>query len=215
MKKALSVITLAALLFPAVSVFAQNKVVVIPMGSSAKGTNGQVQYNDNGATAGAEVYYDKATGKLELPGELRTVDGAGNNRLWGKGRPETGLFTHDVPNGYCTTSAGIKHALSTASDTWGNADESCPAGTWVCSLADLPTTGACPIAPLNTFSYILCDGTGQPPGGAEQSFQYGWVSNAYELNTFGSVGRIRPSNDFNLNAFGQKCLQMRSWCCWK
>lgn len=35
------------------------------MGSSAKGTDGQVQYNDEGKTAGADVYYDKATGKLE------------------------------------------------------------------------------------------------------------------------------------------------------
>jgi hypothetical protein len=215
MKKALSVIALATLLIPAYSVFAQNKVVVIPMGSSAKGTNGQVQYNDNGATAGAEVYYDKATGKLELPGELRTVDGAGNNRLWGKGRPETGLFTHDVPNGYCTTSAGIKHALSSASDTWGNADDACPTGTWVCSLADLPTTGACPIAPLNTFSYILCDGTEVPAGGAVLSFQYGWVSNAYELSTFGSMGTIRPSDGWIFEVSGQKCLSMKVWCCWE
>jgi hypothetical protein len=57
---------MATVLLISVSAMAQNKVVVVPMGSSsAKGTDGQVQYNDNGKTAGAEVYYDKATGKLE------------------------------------------------------------------------------------------------------------------------------------------------------
>ena len=44
---------------------AQDKVVVVPMGSNtAKGSNGQVQFNDEGKTAGAEVYYDKATASL-------------------------------------------------------------------------------------------------------------------------------------------------------
>ena len=110
--KAISVIAVVALLIPAVSVFAQNKVVVIPMGSGASGTDGQVQYNDNGKTTGAEVYYDKATGKLELPGELRTVDGDGDNRSWGKGKPGTGLMTHQNPNGYCTSSEGTKFSIN-------------------------------------------------------------------------------------------------------
>lgn len=34
----------------------------------------------------------------------------GTDKLLGKGRPGTSLLTD--PNGYCTTSAGIKHAFS-------------------------------------------------------------------------------------------------------
>lgn len=172
---------LAAGLLVSVPAIAQDKVVVIPMGSSAKGTNGQVQYNDNGATAGAEVYYDKATGKLELPGELRTVDGAGNNRLWGKGRPGTKLLTHTDPNGYCTTSEGIKHALSYHLATWGNADDVCPSGTWVCGRTDLPAPGsggACNIVPLSALQYVDCAGTYFPNPPAEQTELKGWLTDS-------------------------------------
>jgi hypothetical protein len=59
-KKVLSILTLATVMLFCMSAMAADKVVVIPMGSSAKGTTGQVQYNDGGKTAGAEVYYDKA-----------------------------------------------------------------------------------------------------------------------------------------------------------
>lgn len=223
MKKTLSVITLAALLFPAVFVFAQNKVVVIPMGSSAKGADGQVQYNDNGTTAGAEVYYDKATGKLELPGELRTVDGSGNSRLWGKGRPGTSFLTHTDPNGYCTSSAGIKHALSSHLETWGNADDVCPVGTWVCSEADLPTYGgggACPIVPITAFQSVDCDGTFNPvaPPGEQPSF-WGWVSNADEstiLEYFVSVRGVgRSSSTWGAILWTPTCKMYRAWCCWE
>lgn len=44
---------------------AQDKVVVIPLGKTTTkvaGTDMQVQYNDNGTQAGANVYYDKSNG---------------------------------------------------------------------------------------------------------------------------------------------------------
>ncbi len=64
------------------------KVVVIPVGASAKatvaGTDKQIQYNDQGAATGADVYYDKTTqsigigvvtpgAKLEINGEAGTL----------------------------------------------------------------------------------------------------------------------------------------------
>jgi len=216
MKTILSIIALAALLFPTYYVFAQNKVVVIPMGSGAKGTNGQVQYNDEGKTAGAEVYYDKATGKLELPGELRTVDGSGNNRLWGKGRPGTGLLTHNVTNGYCTTSAGINHALSSRLQTWANAADVCPSETWVCNQVDLPTSGeggACPIEPLITYPSVACDGTPVTPG--EQTSLRGWVSDA-DAQEFGVFNGIsRTSSSWDTTYYWKTCEMYRVWCCWE
>jgi len=45
--------------------FAHEKVVVIPLqGSRAHGSDKQIQYNDNGSLAGAEVYYDKANQRV-------------------------------------------------------------------------------------------------------------------------------------------------------
>jgi hypothetical protein len=222
MKKIACISFLTVLGLCSTAATAADKVVVIPMGSSAKGTDGQVQYNDNGTTAGAEVYYDKATGKLELSGELRTVDGAGSNRLWGKGRPGNGLVTHTDPNGYCTTSAGIKHALSSRMDNWGNADNVCPAGTWVCSQADLPTTGSCPIQPLLTFPGVNCDGTIDPPDPEIKTALFGYVADALtetwdpETNpgaTYAAI--VRYSNDWNMLFGVAACTQTRVWCCWE
>ncbi|MHB8790836.1 MAG: hypothetical protein ACYDBT_13250 [Desulfobulbaceae bacterium] len=207
---------LATVLLVAVSAMAQNKVVVIPMGSGAKGTDGQVQYNDEGKTAGAEVYYDKATGKLELPGELRTVDETGNNRLWGKGRPGTGLMTHTDPDGYCTTSAGINLALSEGRDIWGNADDLCPAGTWVCSQNDM-LDGSCPIQPFWGYLWFDCAGESFPATLTLYSYQYGWVSDEYNdegpniqgvvANSIGWTNLAKPTIT--------KCYMIRAWCCWE
>jgi len=198
------------MLLASVPSMAQNKVVVIPMGSSAKGTNGQVQYNDGGKTAGAEVYYDKATGKLVLPGELRTVDGAGNSRLWGKAMPGS-LLTHTDPNGYCTTSAGVKYALSARLESWGNTDKVCPQGTWVCTHDDLPTEGSCGIQQLSTFLSVSCDGETTPSSRTDYSNMIGWeYFIADEIN-----GVARSSADFSMNFVGQTCIALRAWCCWK
>jgi len=202
---------LVMVLLVAVSAMAQNKVVVIPMGSSAKGTDGQIQYNDGGKTAGAEVYYDKATGKLELPGELRTVDGAGNSRLWGKAMPGS-LLTHTDPNGYCTTSAGVKYALSARLESWGNTDKVCPQGTWVCTHDDLPTEGSCNIQQLlSTFLSVSCDGATSPSSRADFNYMTGWeYAISDEID-----GVARNSGDFSLSFVGTTCIALRAWCCWE
>lgn len=209
MQKVISFCFVTVLLI-SVSAMAQNKVVVIPMGSSAKGTNGQVQYNDGGKTAGAEVFYDKVTGKLELSGELRTVDGAGNNRLWGKAMPGS-LLTHTDPNGYCTTSAGVKYALSARLETWGNTDKVCPQGTWVCTHDDLPAAGSCNIQLSSTFISVSCDGTTSPPSRADFNYMIGWeYARSDEID-----GVARHSGNFSQNFVGKTCISSRAWCCWE
>jgi len=213
MKKVLSILTLATMLLFAMSVIAADKVVVIPMGSSAKGTDGQIQYNDDGKTAGAEVYYDKATGKLEVPGEVRTVDGSGSNRQWGTGRPGTGLLTHTDPNGYCTTSTGIKHALSYMMGTWYDTAEVCPAGTWVCRSNDLPTDGSCPIDSVSTYIGIACDGTHTPISPAVQTTLPGFTAD-FPSNSEQLV-QIRYSDDWGLVTVVHPCYALHVWCCWE
>lgn len=192
------------------AVFAADKVVVVPFGSSAaKGADGSVQYNDGGKTAGAEVYYDKITGKLEVLGEVRAVDGSGNNRLWSQGRPGVTLLTHSDPNGYCTSDGGTKFALSTSMSEWGNAASVCPQGTWVCSVSDLPTSGSCLHTAFSTITNVNC-------AGAESSvlaYDYlpGWVS---DVHTTLYSGKVRRTDDLSMAISGTSCSSYRVWCCW-
>lgn len=214
MKNLISLLCLAGIVSLGASVEANNKVVVIPLGSTnAKGTDGQVQYNDGGTTAGAEAYYDKASGKLEVPGEVRTVDESGNNRLWGKGRPGTKLLTHTDPNGYCTTDSGIKHALSYNLGAWGSADNVCPAGTWVCSSNELPTTGSCPIEEIIARPSVNCDGTSS--GSTVMTVAVGWVADVHPNLGNEDLGLGKNSANWLGSTGSRMCVAYRSWCCWE
>ncbi|MDW7773186.1 MAG: hypothetical protein SCH71_09890 [Desulfobulbaceae bacterium] len=65
MKKIIFIVGVLLLAFCS-NLIAQDKVVVIPMNSGGKvgGTDKQLQYNNNGVLAGAEVYYDNTNGRL-------------------------------------------------------------------------------------------------------------------------------------------------------
>ncbi|MDD3814726.1 MAG: tail fiber domain-containing protein [Desulfocapsaceae bacterium] len=91
------------------------KIGWIPLGTlSAKGTNGQVQYNDNGKTAGAEIYYDKASGGVGIgnitPSESLDVNGnIKSNSFIGDGSSLTGVVTSETDP---TVPADIKDGIS-------------------------------------------------------------------------------------------------------
>ncbi|GAB4334073.1 MAG: hypothetical protein Kow0089_03160 [Desulfobulbaceae bacterium] len=75
----IALLMILPILMLALSAAAQTKVVVVPLnstkGTGPAGSDGQVQYNDSGQTAGAQVYYDKATGNLGVrtPGPLMDI----------------------------------------------------------------------------------------------------------------------------------------------
>ena len=77
MGKSTLILTLIVVLFFNIQVFAADKVVVVPLVTGVSGTDGQLQYNDKGKTAGAELYYDKATKILKTDGEFHISDEAG------------------------------------------------------------------------------------------------------------------------------------------
>ncbi len=200
--------------FPIFSL-AADKVVVIPLNTATKvaGTDGQIQYNDNGKTAGSEVIYDKATKKLQTPGEIRTVDESGNNRLWGKGRPGTELLTHTDSNGYCTNSSGIHYALSATMAAWHNAAEVCPAGTWVCTDSEFPDTeGSCDIQPVLGNTKRLCNGMVESGDYDTHDKLEGWISDLL-YSPESSLTRGTFNNIWG--GFRSICSQYRVWCCWK
>ncbi len=204
---------LSALLPAAMTAIAAEGVVVIPMGSTrAQGADKQIQYNDNGNTAGADIVYDKASGRLETPGEIRTTDAAGQNRLWGAGRPGTGLIQHDTPDGYCTAPGGTKFALSIHLATWQEAAQVCPAGTWVCSINDGAKSGmSCDIISLNTHGQRDCDGTQDPYYGTKTALS-GWMADT--SSNFDRFG-VSSWSDLNVTAFADTCIGLHTWCCWQ
>ena len=131
------------------------------------------------------------------------------NKLWGTGRPGTGLLAHTNPNGYCTTPQGIHYALSKTIVTWQGAAESCPAGTWVCSSSEFPTSGSCNIQTISTKKSISCDGTIAPT--YSHSWLPGWLADAKDYRS----GRMNNSDSFSSVNYNYVCFATRTWCCWK
>ncbi len=125
-------VTGSIFLMSSLATAAQTKVVVVPLGGAkVAGTNGQLQYNDDGTLAGAEVHYDKSTGVLEAKGEIRSTDHEGNNRLWGEGRPGV-----SVPIWTPVTTKGFQQGRSNQATVWDNTAAGCPKATWVCTIED-------------------------------------------------------------------------------
>jgi len=84
-----SITSFLLIIFFASFTLAADKVVVVPLSSAPKpaGENGQVQYNDNGTTGGAELYYAKDSGRVGIgTANINTklvVHGDGNH--WSSG----------------------------------------------------------------------------------------------------------------------------------
>ncbi len=77
MQKTIPIAILAVALLFGISALAANKVVVVPLGSGAEGTDGQLQYNDNGRTAGADLYYDSEEPSLTVLNKINISNGEG------------------------------------------------------------------------------------------------------------------------------------------
>lgn len=89
------------------------------------------------------------TMKVEVRGEVRTVNNSGASRVWGQGRPGTSRYgTTGVEAGLCSN-GGIRFGLSKTAVYWGGAEAACPSGTWVCTRAERGT-GACDTARPDT-----------------------------------------------------------------
>lgn len=138
--------------------------------------------------------------------------GAGNDRVWGEGRPGTDLLPHTPATGYCTSPSGVKLALSKNLTTWGSASSVCPANTWVCRAEDMPTSGSCPVDSAYTHSYVQCSGLKVPNPAETQTILTGWIADASD--TF--FGRIRTTGNFaSINGSNDMCISYHVWCCWR
>lgn len=211
MKNALGSLVLVTILLFAVSTIAADKVVVVPLSSSrAAGVDGQIQYNDGGRAAGAEVYYDKAkehigigtttpSAKLEVKGEIRSTDSNGNNRLWGQGREvyiDPASSWTEAPN-----YSNIEYAYSQELATWYSAQSACPENTWVCSSGELRKTGV-ELSLIPSYTGYDCSHIASVP--TDQA----WVTSR--------VPGVPQRGSALAGTMGyaiEKCMARKVWCC--
>lgn len=140
--------------------------------------------------------------RLEVRGEIRATDSSGNNRLWGKGRPGANVFSWNP-----STTSSISFGESTIQMSWENAQEACPAGSWVCSEAD---RGTDEIGIQHKYGRE-CDGTNNVwTGGC-------WTSNVGQFDSTNtrSTGRVLGHDGgHNLSKYDAwTCSTHSVWCC--
>lgn len=149
--------------------------------------------------------------KLHIVGEMRTTNSAGQNRLWGQGRPVV-----DVMNaaGECTNTVGsetFKISRSNINVTWDGSAAACPAGWWVCTVADRGV-GACNTA--GNLQYEWCD-----PGASSDEFSSsgkdGLLTKAWVADgAIGASRRIAQTvNTLGVSSIEENCSHLPSWCC--
>lgn len=210
MKQSLALLTFFSVILVCESLLAMPKSAVLMSGpSGAKGTEGQLQYNDAGKTAGADINYDKTTGnigigttapssKLEVRGEIRSTDSNGNNRLWGQGRPNVqveGAWNISPAN------ADVEYAYSLHVATWYASPAVCPANTWVCSLSDDLGRNQ-RLRSIPTYSYAIgCNGSIEEQATA-------WVADGSEEYEWWGATR---NEDFSSKM--PPCANLKVWCC--
>ncbi len=113
--KKVSITSFLLTVFFASFTLAADKVVVVPLSSAQKtaGKNGQVQYNDNGTAAGAEVYYVKGSGRVGIgtanPDTKLVVHGDGNH--WSNGFISLKNDNHDAGIRFYDGESTITHHI--------------------------------------------------------------------------------------------------------
>ena len=154
-----------------------------------------------------------SSAKVKVAGEVRTIEAGGEPRLWGRGRPGTGIYAKPISPGahYCRNlDTGVFFGLSTAMVDWGSAAEACPAGTWVCGRQDVK---ACDTArPDEEPDWLSCDGDA---GGLTSLLDQGWLDSAWpnDLLGFDHFGLLFLEN----GSLGGRyvCDALPVWCCWE
>ncbi len=147
---------------------------------------------------------------LTVEGEVRTVDAATNPRLWGKGRPNTKRYgTTGEESGLCAAGS-IDYGLSFNTVDWGSAADACPAGTWVCSRADLESGGSLSVCdtarPGNSATQMTCDGVALT---ASNLNHWGWLADSHLSSALSGSAFVES----NLVAEFLNCHSLAVWCC--
>ncbi len=144
--------------------------------------------------------------KLEVVGEVRSVDSAGDNRLWGEGRPGTQRYgTSGVEAGLCSNGS-VNFGLSYTTAAWYGAQAACPQGTWVCTAAERGTGSCNTSRPDAGDDAINCMGNFVDYTSNQHR---GWVADIGGYKNSGyNVYETGTTNDGLL-----PCNSLPVWCC--
>jgi hypothetical protein len=141
-----------------------------------------------------------------VTGEVRTVDGDGTPRQWGRGRP--GTLVHGQAESFCSQ-AGIYFGLSTQGVDWGSAAEACPAGTWVCRQSEIVGGLPCDtVRPDTTVDARNCEGIALD---LNANIHLGWLADAGA----GTLHAILCAEDGTCPLEAQTCSSFPVWCCFE
>jgi hypothetical protein len=158
--------------------------------------------------SGPATYTGGGPASLRVAGEVRSVDAAGEPRLWGKGRPGAKMYGPDDFTGQFCSHGSIQFGLSAGVAGWDSADSVCPEGTWVCRLSEIQGAPPCNTArPDDGGDYYLCEGG--PPEDLGEGLHIGWLADYYPPNN--EVGAALAENDI-VYAY-VPCLSFPAWCC--
>jgi hypothetical protein len=132
----------------------------------------------------------------------------GSGPLWGEGRP--GVVRHGKPMGDLTelcTNGDYEFGLSNTLVTWDNVAAGCPAGTWVCTVAQRGG-GTCNTVRDDT----LCDSRSCDLTCADvaETAHLGWLADP-DLASNPGYGSTRPET--GSGSVAQPCLLLPVWCC--
>lgn len=94
---------------------------------------------------------------VRIVGETRSVDPAGEPRLWGKGRAQTLVYGPDNGTGLFCSLAGTRFGLSRHAVPWAAAEAACPESSWVCRHEEIEAALPCNTArPDSTQDSLDC-----------------------------------------------------------
>jgi len=175
---------------------------------NAPDINSGLTIRDNGRVG---VNTTAPASALNVQGEIRATDSNGDNRLWGKGRPGATVVTDNSGPTTCTGN-GLKYSVSTMMVSWGEAEQACPAGTWVCTALE---RGSSQCVPSGVSTDLLgCDGGVEDARVVGTSTWYNyipaWVADADPATSSARAKTVRLEGG-GLSAV--VCNTRPVWCC--
>ena len=142
--------------------------------------------------------------ELIVEGDVITVNELGVRRLWCKGRPGVIRFAQSSGD-LCIGNDFIEYGLSNILVDWDSAADGCPAGTWVCSIAEIFNYPCETVRPDTDRDRIQCDGS---PIDHASDMHVGWLANA------NSNGNVYSKSEFGSYGYGEyECVKSPVWCC--
>ncbi len=164
---------------------------------------------------------------------LATSSALAATKLWGQGRPNTGLVTvagvcggtsecyKDVNSNASCDAGDIKIARSTRTITWDKSPAACPLNSWVCSAAERDINGiGTGYGSCGTVARRIISCAPEDPLNDElvtvASSAFAWVSNPADITTSAYYGRIIPTTGTYTDDASNRdeiCAILPVWCC--